>query len=219
MTTNASVPLPPSCDGETTEEHLIGWAATVIASAGPDKDVPETLWRTGAEGWLDYYHAWLDRRGPRAAPGTAGAVTPGRAGRILPEYGTVGEAELSEAVHQAVGAASVCWERMEGTGVFDDARARQVAAELIGIAGQYADDAGTAQGPSPAPGPVTAVTPGQAVYEARMEATWGTDWELCEPAYRDLSDPGRASWERTAGLIAGRLPACQHGNDDEGNDQ
>lgn len=43
--------------------------------------------------------------------------------------------------------------------------------------------------------------PGQAVYEARMEAVWGSDWELAEPAYGDLSAPDRASWEDTARLL------------------
>lgn len=37
---------------------------------------------------------------------------------------------LAEAVGQAVGAASVCWEDMTGTGVFDEARAREIAAAL-----------------------------------------------------------------------------------------
>lgn len=38
---------------------------------------------------------------------------------------------LSQAVHEAVGAASVCWENMSGTGVFDDTRAREVAQGLL----------------------------------------------------------------------------------------
>lgn len=37
---------------------------------------------------------------------------------------------LSEAVGQAIRAASVCWEDMSGTGVFDDARAREIAGTL-----------------------------------------------------------------------------------------
>jgi len=35
------------------------------------------------------------------------------------------------AIYQAVGAASVCWESMTGTGVFDDKRACEVAEALI----------------------------------------------------------------------------------------
>lgn len=39
--------------------------------------------------------------------------------------------DLDQAVHMAVGAASVCWESMTGTGTFQDDRARNVAAALI----------------------------------------------------------------------------------------
>ena len=39
--------------------------------------------------------------------------------------------DLHEAVHLAVGAASVCWEDMSGTGVFQDDHARVVAQALI----------------------------------------------------------------------------------------
>jgi hypothetical protein len=38
---------------------------------------------------------------------------------------------LTEAVYMAVGAASVCWEDMSGTGVFRDDRASQVAEDLL----------------------------------------------------------------------------------------
>lgn len=38
---------------------------------------------------------------------------------------------MDEAVHLAVGAASVCWESMEGTGVFQDDRAREIAEALL----------------------------------------------------------------------------------------
>jgi len=48
--------------------------------------------------------------------------------RILPEEDNT---NLSEIVHQAIGAASTCWEHLDGTGIFDDARARQIADELI----------------------------------------------------------------------------------------
>jgi hypothetical protein len=57
--------------------------------------------------------------------------------RLLPVYEQVGDAELSEAVHQALGVASVCWEPMDCTGVFDEATARQAAAELLAIIAQY----------------------------------------------------------------------------------
>lgn len=77
---------------------------------------------------------------------------PEQTARILPAYEEVGERELSEALHQALGFASVCWEPMDCTGVFGEARVRQVAAEMTGIIGQYADDHAAAQQPQPAPG-------------------------------------------------------------------
>jgi len=78
------------------------------------------------------------------------AATPGQADRILPAYDAVGERELSEAVHQALGFASVCWEPMDCTGVFESDRAAQAADELTGIIGQYA--AAIAAQERPAPG-------------------------------------------------------------------
>jgi len=39
--------------------------------------------------------------------------------------------DRSAAVHQAVGAASVCWENMSHTGIFDEQQARAVAAGLL----------------------------------------------------------------------------------------
>lgn len=47
--------------------------------------------------------------------------------RALPET----HESLVSVVYQAVGAASVCWENMSGTGVFDDVRAREVAEDLL----------------------------------------------------------------------------------------
>jgi hypothetical protein len=38
---------------------------------------------------------------------------------------------LAAIVHQAVGAASVCWEKPQGAGVFDDVKARDVADSLL----------------------------------------------------------------------------------------
>lgn len=42
-----------------------------------------------------------------------------------------GSLSLSAAVFQALGAASVCWEHMEGTGVFDSTRARAIGDALL----------------------------------------------------------------------------------------
>ncbi len=38
---------------------------------------------------------------------------------------------ITAAVHQAIGAASMCWERVEGAGVFDSNRALEVGKELL----------------------------------------------------------------------------------------
>ena len=38
---------------------------------------------------------------------------------------------IEEAVYTALGAASVCWEKMEGTGVFQDDRARAIGEQLM----------------------------------------------------------------------------------------
>jgi hypothetical protein len=38
---------------------------------------------------------------------------------------------LEEVVGQAVGAASVCWESMEGTGIFQEDRARQIVDDVV----------------------------------------------------------------------------------------
>ena len=44
------------------------------------------------------------------------------------EHGTLSDAE---AVFQALGAASVCWEDMSGTGVFQSERAKQIGDTLL----------------------------------------------------------------------------------------
>lgn len=42
-----------------------------------------------------------------------------------------GSLTVEAAVFQAIGAASVCWERMSGTGLFDDARATAIGRALL----------------------------------------------------------------------------------------
>jgi hypothetical protein len=58
--------------------------------------------------------------------------------RILPVYPFVLGQELDEAIGQAIGAASVCWDPMDGTGVFQESRARQIGDELKGIILKFA---------------------------------------------------------------------------------
>ena len=55
------------------------------------------------------------------------------ADRILPVYKDVGKEQVKEAVFQALGAASVCWESMDGTGTFQSVRATQIGNELLSI--------------------------------------------------------------------------------------
>lgn len=42
-----------------------------------------------------------------------------------------GTLSMSAAVYQAIGAASVCWSDMKGTGVFEDRKARDIANALL----------------------------------------------------------------------------------------
>jgi Family of unknown function (DUF6275) len=64
--------------------------------------------------------------------------------RILPVYNFVLGQEMQQAVHQAIGRASVCWEPMDCTGIFDTETASQLGKELMEIivdyAQQYAKD-------------------------------------------------------------------------------
>jgi hypothetical protein len=60
-------------------------------------------------------------------------------GRILPGYGfTPDRHDIMEAIGQAMGAASTCWEPMDCTGVFMDRRASQIVDELMDLVVQFA---------------------------------------------------------------------------------
>ena len=58
--------------------------------------------------------------------------------RILPEYEQVEIPDLREAIFQALGAASTCWEPMDCTGVFESQRAEQIGEELMQVILQWA---------------------------------------------------------------------------------
>lgn len=45
---------------------------------------------------------------------------------------------MVELVHVALGAASVCWDPMDCTGVFQEDVARQIGSELMGVINEYA---------------------------------------------------------------------------------
>lgn len=44
---------------------------------------------------------------------------------------------IESAVFQALGAASVCWESVEGAGVFDSTRAKEIGEELMAFIRAY----------------------------------------------------------------------------------
>jgi hypothetical protein len=60
-------------------------------------------------------------------------------GRWAPDANDTEPADLTSAVLQAVGAASVCWATMDGTGVFDEQRALEVAYGLIDYLGRFGE--------------------------------------------------------------------------------
>jgi hypothetical protein len=51
-----------------------------------------------------------------------------------------GSLSIESAVFQALGAASVCWESLSGTGVFDSDRAKRIGERLLELIGGTADD-------------------------------------------------------------------------------
>lgn len=60
-------------------------------------------------------------------------------GRILPGYGfTPSQHDILEAIGQAMGAASTCWEPMDCTGVFMSQRAARIVDELMALVLQFA---------------------------------------------------------------------------------
>lgn len=120
------------------------------------------------------------------------APAPGQTARILPAYDAVGERELSEAVHQALGFASVCWEPMDCTGVFEESRVRQVADELTAIIGQYADAIAAQE--RPAPDRLVRLLMDEMGWDDSAQAAWlaGTSGDPDRPAERDQAVEIRA---------------------------
>lgn len=58
--------------------------------------------------------------------------------RILPGYGfTPDEKDIQEAIGQAMGAASTCWDPMDCTGVFMTERASRIVDELMALVMQF----------------------------------------------------------------------------------
>lgn len=120
--------------------------------------------------------------------------------RILDEVGPEGpvtRGQLETAVNVAIGAASVCWESMSGTGTFQSDRAHQISEELIDICLRYAlrDDGtsgisgtpgfgpGPHSGPDPEPSEVTGAAH-SAVIDAEWQERHGGDSGSGEPVSR-----------------------------------
>ena len=93
--------------------------------------------------------AWFDSlRHPARA--SEQPTEPAPTGRILADYESVEVGDLREAILQALGAASVCWEPMDCTGVFREDRATQIAYELFEICARWCN--GRDRQPSDLPG-------------------------------------------------------------------
>jgi hypothetical protein len=75
---------------------------------------------TDAQRFEEYLAGRTSARTEDARPEAVNGASPGPA---EPE-------NLDEAIHRAIGAASTCWEKMEGCGVFDSDRAHRIALEL-----------------------------------------------------------------------------------------
>jgi hypothetical protein len=52
---------------------------------------------------------------------------------------------LEEAVYQAIGAASVCWDNVQGAGVFDEQQASSVAKDLLSVIRKWINEVANAE--------------------------------------------------------------------------
>ena len=89
-------------------------------------------------------------------------------------------------VFEALGAASTCWESMEGTGVFDDARAKQTGDDLVAYLREQFDK--------------------KVTDNARLDIT-GAIWAALQQRHRDAGHPSGAR-EVTAIVVV--IPAANH---------
>lgn len=120
---------PDDDDGpDTPWEHLGYWAWTILANAGGgdwSRESPE--WQAAVVRWRDRFHELLTERlavtaafrydqHPRPTDPAAAAV--------------LDATDPAEAVFLALGAASACWETLEGAGVFESDRAQQIGRAL-----------------------------------------------------------------------------------------
>lgn len=89
--------------------------------------------------------------------------------------------QLATKVYESIGAATTCWENLEGTGVFDDARAKKIGDELLA----YINDTTTVRQTEPLLG---LATTDQLIRElaarSHIAKIDGQDW----PSYRTV-DP------------------------------
>lgn len=116
---------------DEVEQLRVQLAACGVAALGS----PGGVAQPGDYGWSDSYQLVVNLYARYRA------LTVGP----LPVYGGTGEpftftkgepVTIEQAVHMALGAASTCWEDMSGTGVFQDDRARSVAAALLRFIGE-----------------------------------------------------------------------------------
>lgn len=104
---------------------------TTDVTSNPDE------WERVEEDWAGAEPIWQHRWSPNVYS-TDGGTTYYSLDEVLGPDGNprihtspFDKTELSTRVHEAVGAASVAWENMSGTGVFQEAQARKIAADLI----------------------------------------------------------------------------------------
>jgi ABC-type thiamine transport system substrate-binding protein len=81
---------------------------------------------------------------------------------------------VESAVYQAIGAGSTCWENLEGTGVFNDTKAREVAEELLEFMERLGISRATAL-------PGTSLPPTQRVEKPAHEHEWDAQFVCIHP--------------------------------------
>lgn len=112
----------------------------------PDIDVPGVFTRKGK--WMAFTRDGDSTECTWAYIEQAGPVTPFSTPLPAPTEDTPfefargyddGDLPIKSAVFQAIGAASVCWESMAHTGIFDDRRAVAIAKALMAQVEDYAE--------------------------------------------------------------------------------
>lgn len=120
--------MPDSPEIETARvtgdplDWAMAWQATVTAS-------PEILTKDDLVGWMT---GWFANAGQSMVNRYADRHTAPNHVELHddePENVFARAETIEEVIYQLVGAGSVCWESMTGTGIFDDERARRYASD------------------------------------------------------------------------------------------